>query len=87
MCYKNLVNITLISFVFYVFDFFQNYIFALLTGYMDPPAGVTLAENQHYNPYFPLGAIGMAQALYDEVIYLLCYYVNKQLLLLLTNKQ
>jgi len=34
---------------------------------MDPPAGVTLAENQHYNPYFPGGAIGMAQALYDEV--------------------
>lgn len=48
---------------------FQNYIFALLTGYMDPPAGVTLAENQHYNPYFPGGAIGMAQALYDEVGY------------------
>lgn len=37
---------------------------------MDPPAGVTLAENQHYNPYFPGGAIGMAQALYDEVIIL-----------------
>jgi len=37
---------------------------------MDPPAGITLAENQHYNPYFPGGAIGMAQALYDEVIIL-----------------
>lgn len=37
-------------------------------GYMDPPAGVVLAENQHYNPYFAGGAIGMAQALYDEVI-------------------
>jgi len=36
---------------------------------MDPPAGVVLAENQHYNPYFPGGAIGMAQALYDEVIF------------------
>ncbi|XP_015363323.1 PREDICTED: cytochrome c1, heme protein, mitochondrial-like [Diuraphis noxia] len=46
----------------------ENYIFALLTGYMDPPAGVSLAENQHYNPYFPGGAIGMAQALYDEII-------------------
>jgi len=46
---------------------------------MDPPAGVTLAENQHYNPYFPGGAIGMAQALYDEVktfwiIYFLCLF-------------
>lgn len=50
------------------FHKFQNYIFALLTGYMDPPAGVVIAENQHYNPYFPGGAIGMAQALYDEVI-------------------
>jgi len=37
---------------------------------MDPPAGISLAENQHYNPYFPGGAIGMAQALYDEVIIL-----------------
>jgi len=46
----------------------ENYIFSLLTGYMDPPAGVVMAENQHYNPYFPGGAIGMAQALYDEII-------------------
>lgn len=51
-----------------MFEYFQNYIFSLLTGYMDPPAGVQLQENQHYNPYFPGGAIGMAQALYDEVI-------------------
>lgn len=55
---------------------------------MDPPAGITLAENQHYNPYFPGGGIGMAQALYDEVIliyiiYSSCYNVDKQLLLLL----
>lgn len=60
-----------ILFVYLLSNFnFQNYIFALLTGYMDPPAGVQLAENQHYNPYFPGGAIGMAQALYDEVIIL-----------------
>lgn len=55
---------------------------------MDPPAGVTIAENQHYNPYFPLGAIGMAQALYDEVINLFLMFLCKQALLLLhTNKQ
>jgi len=30
-----------------------DYIFALLTGYRDPPAGVTVAEGQHFNPYFP----------------------------------
>lgn len=40
---------------------FQNYIFSLLTSYCDPPAGVTIGEGQHFNPYFPGGAIGMAQ--------------------------
>lgn len=44
----------------------ENYIFALLTGYMEPPAGVVLREGQNYNPYFPGGAIGMAQVLFDE---------------------
>lgn len=47
---------------------FQDYIFSLLTGYCDPPEGVKMAEEQHYNPYFPGGAIGMAQALYNEII-------------------
>ncbi|XP_014664360.1 PREDICTED: cytochrome c1, heme protein, mitochondrial-like [Priapulus caudatus] len=46
----------------------EDYIFALMTGYCDPPAGTELAEGQHYNPYFPGGAIGMAQSLYNEVI-------------------
>jgi len=46
----------------------EDYIFALLTGYADPPAGVKLMEGQHYNPYFPGGAIGMAQALYNDII-------------------
>jgi len=46
-----------------------DYLFALLTGYVEePPAGVSLGENQHYNPYFPGGSIGMAQALYNEII-------------------
>jgi len=39
-----------------------------LTGYKEAPAGVTLAEGQHYNPYFPGGAISMAQALYNDII-------------------
>lgn len=65
---------------------FQNYIFSLLTGYMDPPAGVTLAENQHYNPYFPLGAIGMAQALYDEVINIFSMLFYKQTVPIVTYK-
>ncbi|KAF7282729.1 cytochrome c1 [Rhynchophorus ferrugineus] len=46
----------------------EDYIFSLLTGYYDAPAGVILREGQYYNPYFPGGAISMAQALYNEVI-------------------
>lgn len=46
----------------------ENYIFALLTGYTDPPAGVILRDGQHFNPYFPGGAIGMAQVVYNEVV-------------------
>lgn len=46
----------------------EDYIFALLTGYVDPPAGVSLRDGQYFNPYFPGGAISMAQALYNEVM-------------------
>ncbi|XP_055624470.1 cytochrome c1, heme protein, mitochondrial [Toxorhynchites rutilus septentrionalis] len=44
----------------------EDYLFALLTGYCDAPAGIVLREGQYYNPYFPGGAISMAQALYTE---------------------
>jgi cytochrome c1 len=50
------------------FTTFQDYIYSLLTGYKDAPAGIELGEGQHYNPYFPGGAISMAQALYNEII-------------------
>lgn len=46
----------------------EDYLFSLLTGYTEPPAGFQIDEGQHFNPYFEDGAIGMAQALYDEVI-------------------
>lgn len=46
----------------------EDYIFSLLTGYYDAPAGIVLREGQYYNPYFPGGAISMAQALYNEVL-------------------
>ncbi|CAO1340908.1 unnamed protein product [Diamesa serratosioi] len=46
----------------------EDYIFALLTGYHDAPAGMNLRDGQYFNPYFPGGAIGMAQALYNETI-------------------
>ncbi|XP_076246570.1 cytochrome c1 isoform X2 [Calliopsis andreniformis] len=46
----------------------ENYVFSLLTGYCDPPAGVSVGEGQYFNPYFPGGAIGMAQVIFDEVL-------------------
>lgn len=45
----------------------EDYVFALLTGYTEPPAGIVLRDGQYFNPYFPGGAIGMAQVIYNEV--------------------
>lgn len=45
----------------------EDYIFALLTGYMDAPAGIHMQDGQYFNPYFPGGALSMAQAIYNEV--------------------
>jgi len=36
-----------------------NYIYALLTGYRDPPADLKLADGMNYNPYFPGQQIAM----------------------------
>ena len=44
----------------------QNYVFSLLLGYRDPPAGVNIREGLHYNPYFIGGAIAMPKMLVDE---------------------
>ncbi|XP_076922119.1 cytochrome c1-2, heme protein, mitochondrial-like [Bidens hawaiensis] len=46
----------------------QNYVFAVLTGYRDPPAGVSIREGLHYNPYFPGGAIAMPKMLNDGAV-------------------
>ena len=46
----------------------QDYVFSLLTGYCDAPAGIQLREGQNYNPYFPGQAIAMAQPLFDDMI-------------------
>ncbi|XP_060099102.1 cytochrome c1, heme protein, mitochondrial [Heteronotia binoei] len=46
----------------------EDYVFSLLTGYCDPPAGVTLREGLYYNPYFPGQAIGMAPPIYNEIL-------------------
>lgn len=42
-----------------------DYIFSLLTGYIEPPAGKVMLPGLHYNPYFPGGAIAMAKQLVD----------------------
>ncbi|MFH4974332.1 hypothetical protein AB6A40_001041 [Gnathostoma spinigerum] len=46
----------------------DDYIYNLLTGYCEPPAGVKVDEGKAYNPYFPGGVISMPQQLYDEGI-------------------
>jgi ubiquinol-cytochrome c reductase cytochrome c1 subunit len=40
-------------------------VFSLLLGYREPPAGVSVREGLHYNPYFPGGAIAMPKMLVD----------------------
>ncbi len=40
-----------------------DYIYALMTGYTEPPAGVTVDAGRHYNMYFPGGQISMAKPL------------------------
>lgn len=45
-----------------------NYLFALLTGYVDPPEGKELGEGLYYNPYFSGAAIAMEKQLNDGQI-------------------
>lgn len=46
----------------------EDYIFALLTGYCEEPAGFSLREGLYYNPYFSGGAIAMGQLIASEVV-------------------
>lgn len=41
----------------------EDYIFALLTGYKDPPADMTMNTGMNYNPYFPGKQIAMPNPL------------------------
>lgn len=43
----------------------QNYVYALLLGYREPPEGVSVREGLYYNPYFTGGAIAMPKMLND----------------------
>jgi ubiquinol-cytochrome c reductase cytochrome c1 subunit len=42
-----------------------DYLFALLTGYVEPPEGKELLPGLYYNPYFGGGAIAMERQLND----------------------
>jgi len=45
-----------------------DYIFALLTGYKEPPAGISLRGGLYYNPYFAGGAIAMPPGLIEGAL-------------------
>lgn len=45
-----------------------DYVYSLLTGYQDPPAGVTMRAGMNYNPYFSGGQIAMAQPLFPNSV-------------------
>ena len=61
------------TFIFDIFTLYAengpDYIYSLLTGYQDPPAGVEIPDTAHYNPYFIAGpALAMAAPLSDGVV-------------------
>jgi len=43
----------------------EDYIFALLAGYREAPAGINVMAGMHYNPYFAGGQIAMPPPLAD----------------------
>jgi ubiquinol-cytochrome c reductase cytochrome c1 subunit len=45
-----------------------DYIYALLTGYRNPPANIQVAQGKYYNPYFPGGQISMPPPLHDNIV-------------------
>jgi ubiquinol-cytochrome c reductase cytochrome c1 subunit len=45
-----------------------DYIHALLNGYSDPPAGMTLGDGMNYNRYFPGHQIAMARPLNPDQV-------------------
>ena len=61
------------TFIFDIFTLYAengpDYIYSLLTGYQDPPAGVEIPDTAHYNPYFIAGpALAMAAPLSDGIV-------------------
>jgi ubiquinol-cytochrome c reductase cytochrome c1 subunit len=46
----------------------EDYLFSLLTGYKEPPAGIEVKPGMSYNPYFPGGQIAMPQQLTNDMV-------------------
>ncbi len=45
-----------------------DYIYGLMVGYRDPPAGMKMADGMNYNVYFPGRQIAMAPPLHDGAV-------------------
>lgn len=45
-----------------------NYVYSLLTGFTNPPAGVEAISGKYYNPYFPNHWLSMAPPLSDGIV-------------------
>lgn len=45
-----------------------RFIYSILTGFQDPPAGFKVQEGLHYNPYFPGRQIAMPPPLSDDSV-------------------
>jgi len=45
-----------------------NYIYALMNGYKEPPAGIKMGAGMYYNEYFPGHQIAMPQPLHDDQV-------------------
>jgi ubiquinol-cytochrome c reductase cytochrome b/c1 subunit len=63
------------GFPWFIFDIFTqyaelgpNYIYAFLTGYKDPPAGVKVLDGLNYNEYFPGNQVAMPNILADGLV-------------------
>jgi len=44
----------------------ENYVYALMTGYADPPAGMAMGDGMHYNKWFPGNQIAMGQPIQPD---------------------
>ncbi|OAD55105.1 Cytochrome c1, heme protein, mitochondrial [Eufriesea mexicana] len=45
-----------------------DYVFSLLTGWMDPPAGIAMPNDQYFNAYFSGGFTTMPRTFYDGMV-------------------